>query len=124
MLRQASSLDEVIIPTRAEAEEVVDQLFDILSRDGVTTVADLYEIVGVNAERRDERWGWKDLRAASVRRIRTGYLLDLPKPELLETRVLYSNDKEKKMNKKQMAGIIALLAAILTFLAVRSAKNK
>jgi YbbR domain-containing protein len=30
----------------------------------------------------------------------------------------------RKMNKKQMAAVIAILAAILTFIAVHSAKNR
>jgi hypothetical protein len=82
--RAQFDFDEIIIPTRGEAEEVIDQLFEIQSKYEVATVADLYGLVGVTANYTDERWGWVDLRGAGPTRIRNGYLLDLPKPELLD----------------------------------------
>lgn len=82
--RAQFDFDEIIIPTRGEAEEVIDQLFEIQSKYEVATVADLYGLVGVTANYTDERWGWVDLRGAGPTRIRNGYLLELPKPELLD----------------------------------------
>lgn len=82
--RAAHEFDEIILPTRAEAEEVIDRLFDLVSRYEVATVSDLYSLVGVTGEYTDEKWGWDDIRGASVSRIREGYLLDLPKPRALD----------------------------------------
>ena len=81
--RANHDFDEIILDTRAEAEEVVDRLFDLISRYESATVADLYELVGVTSNYPDDKWGWLDIRGATVTRVRNGYLLDLPRPEPL-----------------------------------------
>lgn len=82
--RARHDFDEIILATRVEAEEVIDRLFDLVSRYESATVADLYELVGVSGNYTDDKWGWTDLRGAGVTRVRNGYLLDLPKPENLD----------------------------------------
>lgn len=82
--RASHDFDEIIIPTRGEAEEVVDRLFDLVSRYEVATVADLYELVGVTGSYTDDKWGWTDIRGAGVSRVRDGYLLNLPRPEPID----------------------------------------
>lgn len=82
--RATHDFDEIILATRVEAEEVIDRLFDLVSRYDVATVSDLYELLGVEANPIDRKWGWTDIRGAGVTRIRNGYLLDLPKPEPLD----------------------------------------
>jgi hypothetical protein len=84
MSRQARArhdFDEVVLETRGEAEEVIDRLFEVVSRYGVATVADLYELVGIAGSHTDNKWGWSDLRGSGVSRVRGGYLLDLPEPQ-------------------------------------------
>lgn len=82
--RADHNFDEIILPTRVEAEEVIDRLFELVSRYETATVADLYDLVGVSGNFTDEKYGWTDIRGAGVTRIRNGYLLDLPKPEVLD----------------------------------------
>ena len=82
--RSRFNFDEIIIDSRTEAEEVIDRLFDLVSRYELATVADLYDLVGISATHTDHRWGWLDLHGAGVQRIRGGYLLDLPEPEPVE----------------------------------------
>lgn len=82
--RARQNFDEIILATRVEAEEVIDRMFDLVSRYEVVTVADLYELVGVSGEYTDAKWGWTDLRGAAAMRIRDGYLLDLPRPIYLD----------------------------------------
>ena len=79
--RATHNFEEIILATRPEAEEVIDRLFDLVSRYESATVADLYELVGVSSNYTDDKWGWTNLQGASAVRIREGYLLDLPKPE-------------------------------------------
>lgn len=79
--RASHNFDEIIIPTRVEAEEVIDQLFQLVSQYEMATVADLYALVGLQSDHTDEKWGWTDLRGAGVQRITHGYLLDIPQPE-------------------------------------------
>lgn len=82
--RASHDFDEIILGTRAEADEVIDRLFDLVSKYECATVADLYDLVGVSGSYTDNKWGWMDLRGAGVARVRHGYLLDLPKPEPLD----------------------------------------
>lgn len=85
--RQARSrfnFDEIVLDNRVEAEEVIDKLFELVSRYESATVADLYELVGLNSTHTDHKWGWTDLHGAGVSRIRGGYLLDIPEPEPLD----------------------------------------
>ena len=79
--RGRHNFDEVVLEQRAEAEEVIDRLFELVSRYDQATVADLYELVGLTSSHTDHKWGWEDLHGAGVTRVRGGYLLDLPEPE-------------------------------------------
>ena len=82
--RATHDFGEIVLQSRTEAEEVIDRLFDLVGRFDSATVADLYELVGIANTHTDHKWGWTDLRGASVTRIRNGYLLDLPEPEPLD----------------------------------------
>ncbi len=79
--RASHDFDEIILATRVEADEVVERLYDLVSKYEVATVADLYDLVGITGNYTDDKWGWYDLRGAGVTRVRHGYLLDLPRPE-------------------------------------------
>jgi hypothetical protein len=83
--RARHAFDELIIPSKSEANDVLDRMYDILSRQGNVSVADLYALTGVRAEHTDMKWGWTSLhgsRAVHVNKL-GGYLLDLPEPEEL-----------------------------------------
>lgn len=82
--RATHNFEEIILETRGEAEQVVDALFELISKYEAATVEDLYELVGIPSEYTDKKWGWTDLRGAGVTRIRGGYLLDVPKPDPLD----------------------------------------
>ena len=78
--RARHDFDEIVLASRTEAEEVIDRLFDLVSRYEAATVADLYELTGLSSTHSDHKWGWTDLRGATVSRTR----LDLPEPEPLD----------------------------------------
>lgn len=82
--RAALNFDDIEFDTRAEAEVVLDRLYDLVNDYDYATVSDLYDLVGIDAKFTDENYGWYDLRGSTIRRIRSGYILDLPKPEVLE----------------------------------------
>jgi hypothetical protein len=83
--RARHDFDEIILETRHEAEDVIDQLFELVNKFNMVTVADLYDMVGISGNFVDDKWGWTDLRGAGVTRLsRGGYLLDLPRPEHLD----------------------------------------
>lgn len=83
LARSQHDFDDIVLDSRVEAEEVIDKLFEVVSRYGAASVADLYELVGLASAHTDQKWGWTDVRGAGVSRIRGGYLLDLPDPEPL-----------------------------------------
>lgn len=83
--RARHSFEDLVIPSRQEAEEVIDRMFDILSRYGAVSVADLYELTGIQSSHTDMKYGWLELRGAKAMRLRQGgFLLDLPEPEPLD----------------------------------------
>lgn len=82
--RASHNFDEIVLENRVEAENVVDNLFELVSRYESATVADLYELIGLSSSHTDHKWGWTDLHGAGVTRVRGGYLLDLPEPEPLD----------------------------------------
>lgn len=77
--RATHDFSDIIISTRGEAEDVLDRLRDLINSYDVATVSDLYDLVGLTGEFTDDKWGWFDLRSASVRAVRGGYLLSLPR---------------------------------------------
>lgn len=82
--RARHDFQDLVIPSRQEAEDVLSRLFDVLSQYGDVSVAHLYELTGVRPEHTDEKWGWTNLRGAKAVRLRQGgFLLDLPEPEAL-----------------------------------------
>jgi len=82
--RAKHNFDEIVLNSRVEAEEVIDRLYDVVSRYESASVADLYELVGLSSTHTDHKWGWTNIRGAGVQRVRDGYLLDLPSPEPLD----------------------------------------
>ena len=75
-------LDDITIASRGEAEEVLDQMGELIDRYGVVTVADLYDMIKEPAPYTANRYGWTTIRSAEVIRVRDGYMLKLlpPKP--------------------------------------------
>lgn len=84
--RARGSFDELIIPTRPDAEEVLERMYDYMGRYGTVSVAHLYELTGIQSSHTDMKWGWAELRGSRVvpRRNGEGYVLSLPEPEPLD----------------------------------------
>ncbi len=82
--RSRGSNRDFIFDSRGEAEKVLDTLTEIISEYKVASVADLCSMVGITGDWIDNKWGWYDLKDASVRRVHGGYKLDLPKTVYIE----------------------------------------
>lgn len=78
------SYDNVVFDGRGDAEVVLEQMNEIISNYGMVSVADLYELSGMTGNFTDNRYGWYDLRTATVLRGRDGYELQLPRPQPLK----------------------------------------
>ena len=77
--RAVHDFTEIVLPDRAQAEEVIERLHDIVNDYGFASVSDLYDLVGITGSYTDDKWGWADLRASGVSRVREGWLLNLPR---------------------------------------------
>ena len=74
---------EPILDSRMDAVSVLDELNDCICEYDQATVGDLYDLMGFDSEHTDYKWGWTDLSTATVRKVRQGWLIDLPKPSKL-----------------------------------------
>lgn len=81
--RQQHDFSRIVTETRAELEEVLNQMLEVLDQYGTVTVHDFHGLVGVTSNFADEKFGWddpNDLRSARVVRSRDGYYLDITRP--------------------------------------------
>ena len=75
------SYDDVILDSKADAEEVLERLDELIDQYGIATVADLFELVGQSGNGyTDRNYGWTNLKSADYFRERHGdYRLKLPR---------------------------------------------
>lgn len=71
--------DDLIFDTRADAEFVKDGMLDDIEKYGMVSVATMYDLAGVTAPYTASSYGWMGLRYIEVKRVRDGYILQLPK---------------------------------------------
>lgn len=77
-------LEDIILATRVEGDEVIAKLGYLINQYGQATIADLFDIVGVTGQYTDEKFGWRNVDSARPHKTRDGYLLDLPMPIQLD----------------------------------------
>jgi hypothetical protein len=78
--RARHNFDEYVLDSRAEADEIIDNMYEVITQYGTISVANLYELLGVSTDHTDHKWGWTNIQGAGVRRVRNGWLLNLPNP--------------------------------------------
>ena len=77
--RGVMDFDDLILPTRYEAEEVLRSLDDLIETYRIVSVADMYEAAGIrDFEYTARNYGWKDIRRAEVVHVKNGYWLKMP----------------------------------------------
>ena len=78
--RSTYDYDDIVLENRGEAESVLTTMDELVETYGMVSVADLYELVGIQGSYTDNKYGWtKNIHNANVVRVRDGYLLKLPK---------------------------------------------
>lgn len=80
--RSASRHDfgDIVFDNRLDAEMVLTTMLEAIDLYESVTVAEFYNAVGLETEWNDHKFGWDNLATASVRRIREGYIINLPRP--------------------------------------------
>ena len=71
--------EDIILETRGDVEEVINQLNDLIDTYGIASVMDLYDLVGITGNYTDNKYGWTNLASADFVRTRDGYKLKLPR---------------------------------------------
>ena len=75
--RTGYDYDDIILESRGEAEDVLERMDELIATYQVVSVADFYDLVGVSGNYTDNKYGWTDIRNASVIRVRDGYMIKL-----------------------------------------------
>lgn len=82
--RAAHDFEEILFPSRPDAEMVLDGLYAMLDQYQAVTLMHFYDLAGISSNYTDERYGWTDLLGTRIEHTRHGYLINLPPPILLE----------------------------------------
>lgn len=77
------SLSDFIFESRADAEQVQDEMLELLDTYNQVTVADYLDMLGISSEFTDNKYGWTNLNGMKVVHARGGYRLDLPRETAL-----------------------------------------
>lgn len=67
-----------------EAETIVDRLNNLIGQYGVASVNDFYDAIGLTGDFTDDAYGWSDLTGVRIRRVRDGYILELPRTHQID----------------------------------------
>lgn len=78
--RAKNNWEDIILESRSDAEEVLASLLELIDKFEVASISDLCELIEIDSEHTDSKYGWTNLSKATVERVRNGYLLNLPTP--------------------------------------------
>lgn len=67
----------IVLDNKEDADRIVYELRDRIHNTGQACIGDLFDLVEIAGGYTDQHWGWKDERDIRVRRISSGYLIDV-----------------------------------------------
>lgn len=73
-----SSTEGIILASRSDAVNVLNQMRDLITDYDRCTVADYYDLVGVSSNFTDNSFGWTNLDSAYISSTRGGFTIKLP----------------------------------------------
>lgn len=74
----------IILRNRGDAEDVVDQMRHRIEKYDSASIADLFDLIDVTGKYTDNNWGWDRPDDIQLRRVSSGYLIDVPEAILLD----------------------------------------
>lgn len=74
----------IVIRNREDAEQIVEEIRRRIEKDGSASVADLLDMIDASSRYTDNNWGWDDERDIGIRRISSGFLIDVSEPKYLD----------------------------------------
>ena len=74
---------DVVVDTKAEAEELLERLAEMIDAYGIASILDLYDMVGLKTYNTDSNYGWtmSAIREARIVRDFNGWCLKMPRPQ-------------------------------------------
>ena len=78
-IRGSYNYDDITFQSKADAQDVLDGMDDLIETYKVVTVADLYDLIGKSCNYTDNKYGWTNLRNAEVLHGRDGWKIKLPR---------------------------------------------
>lgn len=79
--RREPSYDSVVLGDYAEAEAVLSAMNDVIARYGRVSVLEMFDMLGQDCDYTQDKYGWKDLRNATIESVPDGFWIRLPKPK-------------------------------------------
>lgn len=74
----------IVLRNREDAERVIGSMRNRIIDNGGASVADLLDLIDVTSRYTDNNWGWDDERDIGIRRVSSGYLIDVSEPKYLD----------------------------------------
>lgn len=79
-VRDRFDFDDLVFSNRPDAQNVLDEMYNLIEQFGVVSVADMYDLAQHTAPYTANNYGWTSIRSAEVVRLRNGdYIIKLPK---------------------------------------------
>lgn len=75
---------DLIFRDRQKAEEILSRMYEDLQDYECCTVLSLKSMMGHNTTHTDEKYGWTDLTGSRIKKVRGGWLLELPNAIFLD----------------------------------------
>lgn len=74
----------IVLRDRYDAEKVINSMRNRIRDNGSASVADLLDLIDVVGRYTDNNYGWDDERDIGIRRVSSGYLIDVSEPKYLD----------------------------------------
>ena len=81
--QNAANYDDIIFDTRGDAELVLETMEEAVSTYGFVTILGMYDLAGCDCSAMPhtyDKYGWTNLKKASVERTQGGWYIRLPRP--------------------------------------------
>lgn len=79
--RTRLDFEDIVFDSKGEAEGVREEMMNVIDEYGFVTVADMYDMAGLDQPYTSNKFGWTSIRSAESVRLRDGgYILKLPRP--------------------------------------------
>lgn len=82
--RATHNFQNIIFATYQDAEDVITTMMDLVDRYNRLTVAQFYDLAGLESDWASENWGWTSFQRLETKAIRGGYIIDVSQPVLLK----------------------------------------